>query len=93
MKLLDKFSVYLTVLVLSAFSSGLWDRIAYGEPLFWQHVDPLAMVVQGWFGLVVTILAIAQLSPFLVGRKNRRLHSILGYAPGDSTRSPSFSRS
>ncbi len=81
LRLHNKFSIYLTVLVLSAFSSGLWDRIAYREPLFWQHIDPLAMVVQGWFGLVVTILATAQVTPCLVGRrKKRKFHMILGYA-------------
>jgi hypothetical protein len=74
-------SAYLTILVLSAFFSGLWAKIGYGEPLFWQQSYPLATVVQGWFGLVVTILAIAQVTPCFVGqRKNRKLHMILGYA-------------
>ena len=78
-----KLSIYLTILVLSAFFSGLWDRYHWHpepEPFFWQHVTPLATVVQGWFGLVVTILAIAQVTPCFVGkRKNRKLHMILGY--------------
>jgi len=78
-----KISAYLTILVVSTFLIGLWDRIFYGEPLFWQHTDPLAMVVQGWFGLVVTIMAIAQAVPCFVvkdKRKTRKLHTILGYA-------------
>jgi hypothetical protein len=74
-------SSYLTILVLSAFFSGLWGRVDHGEPLFWQHFYPLAIVVQGWSGLVVTIMSIAQVIPCFAGRrKNRKLHMILGYA-------------
>jgi hypothetical protein len=76
-----KASSFLTILVLSAFFSGLWGRASHGEPLFWQHVYPLAPVVQGWSGLVVTIISIAQVIPCFAGkRKNRKLHMILGYA-------------
>ncbi len=74
--------VYIGILVLAAFSLGIWARIAYGEPLFWQHTDPIVMVVQGWFGLVVTITALAQIIPCFASkdrRKTRRLHMILGY--------------
>jgi len=82
-RLHKKISAYLTVLVVSTFFLGIWDRVFYGEPLFWQHTAPLAMVVQGWFGLVVTIMAIAQAVPCFVvkdKRKTRKLHMILGYA-------------
>jgi hypothetical protein len=74
-------SSYLTIFVLSAFFSGLWGRFGHGEPLFWQHVYPLAVVVQGWSGLVVAIMSIAQVIPCLAGGcRNRKLHMILGYA-------------
>jgi len=81
-KLHRKIAIYLAALVVITFAQGLWDRIAHGEPLFWQHVEPLGIVVQGWFGLFVTILAISQLVPALVvkdRRKIRKLHRILGY--------------
>lgn len=81
-RLHKKLSIYLAILVLAAFFLGVWARVAYGEPLFWQHTDPLIMVVQGWFGLVVTVAALAQIIPCLTvkdRRKMRRLHMILGY--------------
>jgi hypothetical protein len=78
-----KITIYLALLIVGTFFYGLWDRTSHGEPLFWQHVEPLATVVQGWFGLVVTIITVVQIVPCLAAkdrRKTRKLHMILGYA-------------
>lgn len=77
-----KLSIYLTILVLISVFSGLYSRVHYHEspePFFWQHATPFATVLQGWFGLFVTILALLQLIPCIVRRRNSRLHMILGY--------------
>jgi hypothetical protein len=78
-----KITIYLAALIIVTFSYGLWDRVSHGEPLFWQHIEPLATVVHGWFGLVVTIMAVAQVIPCLVVKdriRTRKLHMFLGYA-------------
>ena len=76
-----KITIYLAALIVATFVFGIWSRIAHEEPLFWQHSEPIVTVVQGWFGLVVTVAAIVQVLPCLtVKRKNRQLHMILGYA-------------
>lgn len=76
-----KITIYLTALIAATFIYGIWSRIAHGEPLFWQHTEPLVTVIQGWFGLVVMVAAVAQVFPCLTAiRKNRKLHMILGYA-------------
>lgn len=54
-----------------------------GEPFFWQHTYPLVTVLHGWFGLILTIMALLQVVPSLAikdRRKTRKLHMILGYA-------------
>ncbi len=45
-----KITIYLVALIVGAFFFGLWSRVSHGEPLFWQHIEPLATVVHGWFG-------------------------------------------
>jgi hypothetical protein len=77
-----KMGVFFAVLIVITFFHGLWDRIAHGEPFFWQHTEPLVTVVHGWFGLILMILAISQVSSSLAvkdRRRIRRLHMTLGY--------------
>ena len=78
-----KITIYLVALIVGAFFFGLWSRVSHGKPLFWQHIEPLATVVHGWFGLVVVIIAVLQVVPCLAvkdRRKTRKVHMILGYA-------------
>lgn len=78
-----KLSIYLSLLILGTFFLGVWSRNVHGEPLFWQDVEPLAAFLQGWLGLLISIIAFSQVIPCLVvkdKRKTRGLHSILGYA-------------
>lgn len=78
-----KITVYLAMLIVGVFFYGLWSRTTHGELLFLQHADPLVTVTHGWFGLILMIIAIAQVLPCLVAknrRKTKKLHMILGYA-------------
>ena len=82
-KLHRKINTYATLLIVGTFVYGLWSRIAHGEPLFWQHVESFAVVLHGWWGLIVSIVAVFQIvSCFAVKdrRKTRRLHMVLGYS-------------
>jgi hypothetical protein len=77
-----KITFYLVFLIVATFFYGLWARVSHGELLFWQHAEPVVTVVQGWFGLIVTIIAIVQVLPCLIvkdRRKTKRMHMILGY--------------
>lgn len=77
-----KIGVFFAVLIVVTFIHGFWDRILMGEPFFWQHTYPLTTVLHGWFGLVLTIMALLQVIPGLAikdRRKTRKLHMILGY--------------
>ena len=78
-----KIGVFFAILIVVTFIHGLWDRIVHGEPFFWQHLSPLPMVVHGWIGLSIMILALTQVIPSLAikNRKHiRKLHMILGYS-------------
>lgn len=77
-----KIGVFFAALVVVTFIHGLYDRVAHGEPFFWQHTEPLVTVVHGWFGLIAMALALAQVVPSLAikdRRKTRKVHMILGY--------------
>ncbi len=78
-----KISVFFTALIVVTFIHGLYDRIAHGEPFFWQHSTPLVTVVHGWVGLIIMVLALSQMVPSLAikdRKKIRKLHMVLGYA-------------
>jgi hypothetical protein len=78
-----KIGVFFAVLIVVTFIHGFWDRILMGEPFFWQHTYPLVTVLHGWFGLILTIMALLQVISSLAikdRRKTRKLHMILGYA-------------
>lgn len=78
-----KIGVFFAILIVVTFIHGFWDRILMDEPFFWQHTYPLVTVLHGWFGLVLTIMALLQVVPSLAikdRRKTKKLHMILGYS-------------
>jgi hypothetical protein len=77
-----KIAIWLAVIITITFVQGLFDRYSHVELLFWQHTEPLTLVIKGWLGLTVTIVAIVQVLLSLVvkdRRKVKKIHMMLGY--------------
>jgi len=80
----QKIAIYLDAFVVTSFFLGLWSRLSMGESVFWQIAQPLevVVVVHGWFGLIVAILAIFQVVACLLMKRKkvpRRVHKFFGY--------------
>jgi hypothetical protein len=78
-----KFGISLVLLIGVTFVYGSYARWLHGEYLFWQHTEPFEPVFKGWLGLVIIIIAVAQvlLSLFVKDRRRiRKLHMAIGYA-------------
>lgn len=77
-----KFGVFFAFLVIVTFIIGLWGRIFHGELFFWEDSELSIAIIHGWFGLLITILALLQVVPSIVTKDRgriRRLHLIIGY--------------
>jgi hypothetical protein len=80
----QKTAIYLDAFVVTSFFLGLWSRLSMGESFFWQVTQPIevVVVVHGWFGLVVAILAVVQVIACLLMKSKkipRRVHKFFGY--------------